>query len=250
MGGYDPTDVIGMSKSRSGGAASTVPMVTGQETPSPGPQANFKDPADSNRYLAQPYTVRFGVSSPNIGTEEGQYANFDAVAIIISMVEGVQIQRIVTIAQGVAISGTAQAVDVKIQDITSDSDIFGLPYTVFVQVVPGIRSGYAQPPTLEAFTSTINGADNVASGTITLNAGVAAVYPVPFNAGVISVEVVSPNGAPVVTHGTPNGNYKQYTASDGTVFGFEPLAPNSAFVTVTNTGGDAIDVTLTWGIEG
>jgi hypothetical protein len=267
MADFDPTDMMKMSRSRGGGASATVNMVTGQQSTSPGPSADFKEPQremqrDGSfvwklRSKAQPFTVRFSVKPPNIEsttvfTVEHEYANFDCVAIISYTVEGVTVRRVVTVANGVAISGTADSVNVSIQDITQTTSPQNIPYSVEVQIAPGIRSGYALPPTLEAFTCIVNSVDIIESGPITLVSGQSAVYPVPQQAGVISVEIVTQTNSVNVTMGTVNGAQKQYTVNPGENFGFIVMAPNSAFLTVTGLGTEGVDSihTATWGIEG
>ena len=253
MAHFDPTDMAMMSKSKGGGFSANVPMVTGQAQTSPGPSASFKD--EDGKLCAQAFTVRFGVLAPNIDSTlgEGEYANFDAVAIIKYTVEGVSIQRMITIAQGVAISGIADSVDVQFLDITPVSqDNIGINYQVFVQVAPGLRASYTLPPTLEAFTDIVNGAAVIKSGIVTVVAGGTARYPVPQRAGVISVEVVVSDQPVFVTMGSPNGDYKKYQVLPGANYGFIVLATNSAYVTITGNGAAeaSSNVTVTWGIEG
>lgn len=242
MADFDPTDMRKMSASKKGGNSARVPMKTGQEQTSPGPSMTFPH--------ASPFTVRFSVLPPNIDSTADAYGNFDCIADIRYTVEGNSVERQVTVANGVAISGTADSVNIDIQDITPGTDPQGVDYSVMVHVTPGIRSGYALPPTLEAFTSEVNGANVIESGPITVVS--TATYPVPQRAGVISVEVVVTGDVAGVdvTMGTPNGNFKKYHVSPGENFGFIVMAPNSAFLTITALGDTASDVTVTWGIEG
>lgn len=262
MSDFDPTDMMKMSRSKGGGASATVPMLTGQVSPSPGPSASFKEPQrvmnrDGSfswvqKEKAQPFTVRFSVKPPNIDSTADEYANFDCVADIRYTVEGVTVRRLVSIANGVAISGTADSVNVTIQDITSGADAQGIAYSIEVQIAPGIRSGYALPPTLEAFTSIVADVPTIESGPITLISGQTATYPVPQQAGVISVEIVVQTNSVNVSMGTPNGSLKKYTVNPGENFGFIVMAVNSAFLTITGLGTEGVSSvhTVTWGIEG
>ncbi len=253
---YDENDIHSdfrpSTKAPSGGVSAGVDLVTGQAEPSMGPQAWFKD--DNGVPDAKAYTVRFATQPPN--PPSGNPGFFDCVATVTSTVQGNAITRQMNVNQGAVITGEAESVNVNLQDITPQSgQPFGLPYRVTVIIAPGIRPNYTIPPTLEAFTDFVNGAPFVTSGTIVLNAGQGANYPVPPQAGVGSVEVLaadpaSPAGtvSAIVSMFSVLGTTKTYDPRSD--HGFIALAPNTTIVEVTNHGPTPIEVTVTFGIEG
>jgi hypothetical protein len=116
-------------------------------------------------------------------------------------------------------------------------------YTVTIQVAEGTRPNPEVPPTLLGASVAVD-----PDGVFTL--------PVPTNAGPNSVEVIaidSLTGAAasvLVTQAvTPTGgDSKQYDPNIN--FGFVDLLPNAQFVIVRELAGNAINLTITWGIDG
>jgi hypothetical protein len=272
---YDPSDphwdVKQDAASPSGGVSAGVDLVTGQETPSTGPQAWFKNEAGNP--IAQAYTVRFTVQSPSQGATP-QDNIFDCVATVIATVQGNQIQRRLTVGTGVAITGEAESVSVSLQDITPDAGQlvnqpgggtapFGNPYRVAVVIAPGVRANYTLPPTLEAFTDIVEGVASVQSGAITVAPALSPVlsYPIPQDAGINSVEVLAVTAGTALAAGSPlvyveagaTGLLESKRWDPTLNKGFIALPPNATelliFVNLQGLGAQAT-ITVTWGIEG
>ena len=169
-----------------------------------------------------------------------------------------------SVGQGTALSITLEAIDISLFDVSDTGEEVGasspgLPYRVAVHVAPGTRASYLQPPVLRAVTSFLNGAVGAFYGTIDLNGASTAVYPVPLNAGVDSVEILAvagPTGQPStevsVSCMAGGDTTKYWNASQRE--GFVKLPPGTTHVVLTNLtpSESAVTqvVTLTWGIEG
>lgn len=204
-------------------------------------QANFEKPGA--------YTVQFAVTPPDFQTNFAApgFGIYTAIAEISWRVEGGDVRRVVSVANGVSVSGVGQGVKVAIRDTTT----FGAPprdYTVFAQVAPGTRPSVQQPPTLLGFPTfqTIN----AGGGTATIN--------IPANAGVISSEV---SIGPVAIAGFPvigvlviqkNGGGQILKEYDPTVeSGFVPVAPGCTQIDIVNqNAANNYRIQVTFGIDG
>lgn len=264
LGVVNSSNPLYLSRALSGGWSATVPMMQGQAQPSPGPQAWFKsgerDPETNELLpLARTYTARFRVYPPPSTDNEGVLITaFDCVAWIKSVVAGNTITSKVSIGFETVITLTAESFSISIYDQTNP-EFFpdgAKTYYVAVQVVPGERASYGTPPTLEAFTDQIDGAGAKESGSITLIAtSGSARFPVPQDAGVVSVEVVAldatnPATATKVVVQAAAGAVVAKQWNPQINQGFVVLPPNTTYVIVENSSADAAFITLTWGIGG
>lgn len=194
------------------------------------------------------YTVQFGVEPAIDPATQLPYAS-DTQATISWSVAGNTVQRVVSVGNGVSVSGTGQAVTVVVRDVTVNTSApAGTKYNVSVQVSPGTRASNGHPAILISPLSRTQLAPAPGPGEF-------VIFDIPANSGVISVEVEA--GDPVVG-GTPmdvvisqfsGANvYKTYTYS-GPVF--VPVAPSATKLIISNqNAADAVDVSVTWGIDG
>lgn len=192
------------------------------------------------------YTVQFNPELPGDGN------GFSAYAFINWKVAGQMQPRIISIFQGASISGVCDAVDIRILDQSGDNA--GAPrsnngYKIIATLSKGTRPTIMQPPVLvTARTQTVAAAGSVHD------------FSVPQNAGVISVLItaVTGSGAHIDDEDwfaiarDPSATLlgEWYPAKTGAAF--LPLPPGTSTVRVVNnnSGGQSIDVTLQWGIEG
>lgn len=194
-------------------------LTPGQSTGSISMQAEFEsDPGN--------YTLQFNIEGP-----ENTGAHRRTVADIVWSVEGNSVTRTIDVVEGTTISGTAQAISVKIRD--ESVFVGGGAYVVSCQVTKGTRPSVQQPPYLSL--------DEFRVGP-----GAAQDFRlVPQNAGVISVLVtVSPFG---VGNPIPDDQDVQVCleSSGGTLMRYSPLVQNSwvplpsgtTFVTVKQAAG-------------
>lgn len=238
-------DAASLSQARSGGWSASVPMKIGQDEPQSGLNPTFP--------IADYYTVRFGVSAPPSGI-------FACTATIQWVVEGNIITRQVSVANGIAISGTGQSVDVKLLDVTSEvvGGVEGEDYSVSIQVSRGTRPIETAPPILQAELSaaelfTPPGPPIGGVGAILMPPGTLIAYDVPATAGVVAVEVsVSPALLNSFSVLQTNAAAFVFKATDPSVqTGFVALEPGATTVTVSNNDPtESAYVTVTWGIEG
>lgn len=259
------TDPVALSRARSGGWSSRVPIQQGQQQPSPGPQAWFRGDAEADgepRAIAQTYTIRFGVKAPSPGANATPLdASCRPVAVITNTVAGsAPITRKVSIGYGTAITLTCESATIGIWDETP-SDEYGssgpVEYAVDVQVSPGERAGYLTPPTYRGQTDVVNTAPSVEQGVVTLAAsGGAARYPIDPGAGAISVEILAVDVAdasvlPKVTVAAMVGSVTTLKIWNPAFDkGFILLPPGCTYIEVTNHSTDEAYVTTTFGIEG
>lgn len=228
----------------------------GQTTPNmvTGTSLNPTPPAQPNLQVADlepgEYTLQFQVvNAPADGN------GFAAQAIINWKVQGQQITRICSIYSGLAISGVAEAVDVKIQDTSVALGIVRVPpgvpavnYSISATLSKGTRPTVQQPPTLQTTPPTVIAA-----------AGGFIQVAVPQNVGAISVFVLVGNiqNAPAnefapgdievrMTNGTQNYGFQPLQQQ-----GWIPLPPGTTILTITNINASAsATVTTLFGIEG
>ena len=193
------------------------------------------------------YTVQLGLDD----TYEHQALEFTrARAEVLWSVKGNTIRRLVDCVSGTSVTGTAEAVAVKITDVSSFVGAAAAEYLVSIEVAKGTRPSVERPPTLTAATF---------SGQSVMVAGVGTTdVEVPQNAGVISVMVtVAPD-----TIGTAVGAYdvlvNQVNQAGNTLRTYDPrqtdwvpLAPGCT--TIVFTQGAAAPATrwsAIFGIDG
>lgn len=222
----------GIDSIGSGGWSSSGQLNMGNSVDQVSLQANFPK--------GDVYTVQFSVTPPSaVG---GVIPIPTTRATIMWSINGNFHSRVVDVGNGVSVSGVANAVKVNVQDLSPDPG--GSPqYGVDITVARGVRADTGNPPTL--FGERVTG---VAA------AGGAVTILVPINAGVISAEVTaSENGV-----GTPNvtvlqqGGTTQKSYDVGIVPAFVALRPGvvTQLRIVNHDPTNAVDITITWGIDG
>src|SRR5271165_1265351 len=94
------------------------------------------------------YTVQFHVEPPNDGD------GYLCLATITWKIKGMPLKRVITVGPGIAITGVAEAVDVKLQDMSflaggiGGARPTGQTYTVTITVSKGSRPTTMLPPVL------------------------------------------------------------------------------------------------------
>jgi hypothetical protein len=189
------------------------------------------------------YTIQFEVYPP----EDGK--GFAAYAIVSWKIDGQQITRKLTVFSGASISGVAEAVDVRIVDVSDIGRTSAPPLTYKVEatLAKGVRPTTMQPPTL-----------NTRSAVIFFNGPNSATYEIPKNAGVISALVLGSNVDNTVPPSTLELRASAVDAFSTTLqswfpiqnLGFIPLPGNATEVFLEYNGTGQFVVNITWGIEG
>ena len=231
---YDVIDNVveedSMAAKRSWSQSGTLQQGKGANIPV---QAQFIEPSA--------YTVQFAFDDSAVVTGQAR-----AQAEIDWSVDGNTVRRVVSIGNGVSVSGFGQAVSVVMRDLGQGGN--GDPYLVTCNINPGTRPSQNQPPFLEVYNE-----DGFAAP------GDDFIVQVPKNVGAISVFI------PIYTITPPVGEQEVLITQEipGTVLkgydpfkfpGFIPLSPNTDFVRITNlgTGGDPTILfpTVAFGIDG
>jgi len=226
-----------------------------------GLQANFLADRQDNPIPAKDYTIQFFVSQPStVGFINPQ-------AEISWSVEGNTIRRVVSVTNGVSVSGVGQAAKVVVRDQTPQGIggiTYGITYDVSVTIAPGSRPTTGQPPL-----------NNAASG-IVLGGGATVLTPfsvapgalgdidiaVPVNAGAISYYATAvPSDLSALTPGVA---FVQQVDSSNTprrindlaiTTGFIPLVPEAVALILINNyppgpGVPNLTMTVSFGIDG
>lgn len=197
------------------------------------------------------YTLQFAFSDPNgVGNILGGEV-VKAKATIIWKVSGIPVQRVVDCVNGLSITGTAESVDVTIQDassISAPSKLTAIEYTVAVTLGRGVRANTQQPPTFSPYTA------------IQLAPGASTTVDIPDNSGAISVHAgVSPItigsaiGAYDVLIGQVGGVSTLLSLCDPRQSDWVPLLPGSKKITLFASAAapaPGVQFNLSFGIDG
>ena len=210
--------------------------------------------ADFNQQVGY-YTVQFNVALP---------ANlvqlvFPRAELIWSVEGGGLIRRVINLGLGNSISGTGQAVRVRMFDYSiGPPGNPALDYEVSAQVTPGTRPTGARPPIL---TTRTTGPDPDVRGIApfyqVLNTATQLIA-VPQNSGVnaflaniaavaAGASVIPQNGVVgfILNNGFPIDIFN-YDGSDRWL----PMPPGATHILLDNQSGITIGLGVTWGIEG
>jgi len=192
---------------------------------------------------ASSYTVQFNLLNNAPGVQ--------AVALITWTVAGNFVTRRVTVGNGVSVTGTGQAVQVRVIDNSLVASA-GSKYNVSILVAPGVRGSSAEPPTLVV-------SDPIVGYAIPVAPGASHDFPVPLDAGVTQVYITVQGAldAGGVTLGTSEaqergGGLPFKSWDPGQTFFWVPVAPGTDTIRVT-TGATAVSTyafTCTLGIDG
>ena len=208
---------------------------------------------------ASEYTVSFGITPADSGDPQ---VDPNVRATVRWNINGVSIQRIVTIGQGTALSGSATGVSVDLQDFSiAEVHATTSEYIVTTMISPGTRPANSYPPTLIPIPAEESGTGTIDSfgGTYSLLGGQSVEVSVPINAGVRSYYISSGESssgninatvevAELDLAGTPLRSY--YLT--GSTNGFVAISNRTAKIYLGNIEALAsIEyASLTWGIEG
>lgn len=265
---------LAMARGYQGSQTVVVPGTTGVSATVPGNvqallSANFEEP--------DTYTVQFNIAAPSIlpiPTPTIAPANWPAssgiiqptatfqgircVAIVSWKVEGVQVKRVLDVSNGVSISGTAQSVDVQVQDVTySVAGTGAQAYTVSATVTRGVRASTSLPPVLYSSNLSIPGGGGGIVLPIGNIDGTLELLAFP-DAGIVSMEVVAVQTAPADNLPPADFWVSQYnglslvkTYAPLQISDFVKVVPGTTRVQLReNTAGTTVNATLSWGIDG
>ena len=214
-------------------------------TPGPaiGTQINFgqaKEPAGF-------YTIQFGLTSPPSGV--GITSACNAVATIVWKLGGNSIQRKVNVANGVTISGPAEAVELSIVDNTDIGLLTRQRYVVAALISPGTRPSSHYPP--RYFPGQFPQSAILAAGAMT------SAFPIPGDAGVTSL-IFGCSGVGVTLGPTVGALVVGFYDSNGNaIYSTDPITtplmivPSGAVsLQVFNVSANPVGVNWVYGIDG
>lgn len=236
---FENRDVMTIdNRTSQGGWSTSGSIVTGDPLNSAVKlQANFP--------TADNYSVQFSVESGN-----GFIVN--PAAEIVWNLEGNSVRRLVSVVNGLTVTGMAQGVNVRVFD---DNTLAGpsVVYRVGVQIAPGVRASVNQPPT---YVPNIPGV--FPFGQVVLVALSQIDVFLPINAGVISV-LCTAGGTPnpvVITEADIQVSHFASAGFSTKVYdprnaGFVPVGPDTAWIRIRNANAaNNYKVALTFGIDG
>jgi hypothetical protein len=190
-----------------------------------------------------PYTLQFSVDAENVPTD------VNPIAYIDWKVEGNWVHREITLISGTSISGTAEAVRVLIRDHQEAGA--GDEYRVSVQLAKGTRPNIQQPAMYarqsgELIPAAALGAAGVLDVPVPQGIGVVSIY-----ASVSHIVGAGPVLIPAQTViGLGLGSFGYTMQFDPTQPFWYPLPVTTGIVRFVNSNAFAVDVTITYGIDG
>lgn len=226
----DNTEIETMNERANGWAASGN-LVHKQPLTEVSLQVNFPE--------SRNYTAQFKLS--------GDLRNKKTVAEITWTVNGNPVRRLVTVADGVSVQGAAQAVSVKIKDVSTQALGVGVDpqYLAIVTVVPGTRGSTSNPPTLDDQDLTDIATTSSEPFEVPQAAGIVAVGVVVYNASGNAI----PDQEIQVVQVDAAGN--AISAYDPRQFFWVPLAAGCTLLIIRNRSAtDVLTVKPIWGIDG
>lgn len=246
---FENRDVMTIDNRTSQGGWSTSGFITSQDGENSAVKLQAIFPKADN------YSVQFSV-----GTGNGNLIN--PTAEIVWSLEGNSVRRLVSVINGLTVTGMAQGASVRVYDaVPTNMGPMGpqVTYPVGVQIAPGVRAAENQPPTLVISQAPeVPGANSMLFGQSILAAGTNIDVQLPIGAGIISAYcTVSGFGVPTVIteadiqvlHYNSGGfTLKSY---DPRLLGFVPLGPDTTTIRIANFSAAGIYlVSLTFGIDG
>jgi hypothetical protein len=198
----------------------------------------------------QTHTIQFNGADNNL---TGPVNALRTEAEIIWNVEGQPIRRVVSVLDGMAISGVAQGVWVNVRDVTPPNGVGEITYQVGLTVAPGVRGNTGQPPTLRLQS-------DAASGDSTnLAPGATGNWLIPAGVGALSAYITAfptPGSAPLADNDisilfrSANGTNQMHLGKDG-CFRYIPFTNQVQIIRIKNERavGDVFFTCLA-GIEG
>lgn len=239
---------------------------TGQLLSKAGLRVQMQDDFDGK---AQNFTVQFFINSrigyiapsvppnPIIPTPIA-VGNITPVGEILWTIGGNTQRRLVSIYDGSAITGVAEHFTINATDDTDLNDSSNQTlYDVTITAAGGVRGSTSLPPIYQTYITNTN-TGSIAFGNFSLAGAATLNVPIPRNAGITSVMVTASYPAIVLTGAefhfaqasTVAGILKEYNPMN---YGFVPLSPQAdtlLFVNFAASGGQIVDFSVTWGIDG
>lgn len=208
-------------------------------------QVGFYNPMDNRQRPAGLYTVQFNVAVRGVPLPIYQFPN--PTATVNFMTEGNSVQRRVSVANGMSLTGACDTVLVSVVDDT-DITVFGpapppQDYDITISVTPYPRPSSGAPPSLRG-----------TPGTVTVAGGATLLVPVPIDSGVNSILVFASGtgGAiPFVEQRLP-GIVVPTLASWTPDNRFMPMVPQAGEVALLNLGPPASTAyySVLFGVDG
>lgn len=137
------------------------------------------------------YTVQFNLTGPDINPSSTLIRK--AEAVVTWSIAGLFVSRRVSCVNGISITGTAEAVSVKVVDASLLLDAYPRdPYLVSIQATKGTRPSIQQPPTLDTPSVSLD-AGPVVSGDILIpqDAGAVSLFTTVTAASALTPEQVT-----------------------------------------------------------
>lgn len=237
---------------------STTGRLITRNADNPSPSSFVGLQVDFQNKHTEYYTVQFSISGPIEPIDPGvDDISIRGVAEIIWTVAGNNIRRLVTVTNGMSISGLGRAVFVRVSDDSiNTSGVRFKEYDVGILIAPGTRPtfGASQPPIYMPRDILVVDVLPVPPP-YTIPTGATANIPVPENAGVNSVYLALRPGANTLNLRNvlieflgPSG---PISVTDGDICNrFVPVPPGTTIIAVSNADPDFIEITQIFGIEG
>ncbi len=210
-------------------------------------QANFL-PEVGRHDPSKNYTVQFTVGpTKNPVTKQIISVGVNAIAEIKWSVEGNDVRRLVSVANGVSLTGVGEAVRVAVFDRSIGGLVIPADYDVSITVAPGSRPSLNKPVTLASLNGTSFG--------YSLLAGTSQVIAIPQDAGIISTYVTVADTtavkAPIANQAAQvavGGSDQLYDPRD---FTWVPIVPGALNMTLfNNSAAQSMLFNVTFGIDG
>lgn len=221
-----------------------------------GTQANFLE-RDNNQAPSKNYTVQFSVGVPK--NADGSIAStyfINPVGEIKWSVEGGDVRRVVSVSNGLSITGVGEGVKVVIRDKTPVGIAVLVSYDVGITIAPGSRASENQPPT---YCPTLNSTE----GMVIVPSASTFDVLIPENAGVISAYITAIKTNLVSPLAPLNARVDQVDAAGVIVRAYDPnsqypttfvpIMPTARkLVLANNLAGESNDIAfaVTFGIDG
>jgi len=180
------------------------------------------------------YTIEFS-------KRDGQGST--TLAEIVWSVEGNSVRRVVDVFNGQSVTGVGQGVRIRIFDNTVDKP--ASTYTVSVQVAPGTRGTFVNPPYREAGFATIAGGAIFVLTDIPLDTGIHSIAILISSAGGVPI----PDQSLQIKHIDSSGptTLRQY---DPRQWFWVPIAPGTDRIGIENFNAFPVNFSITLGVDG
>lgn len=231
----------------SGGWSATGTMTNDGKSHAAHLQVDFLK-KDTNRNPSKNYTVQFSVGPTKLSNKSLLPVPVNPVAEIKWSVEGNDVRRLVSVVNGLSVTGVGEAIKVSVSDDSPQDTNFVVNYDVSINVAPGSRPSINQPPTLIDHSGNNFFLQAVAGGAskdviIPQDAGVISSYVTVYSAGGVPI---AENAAEVTLKNVFSVGQKSYDPRIGWV----SMIPGAAILTLTNRSGVDQFYTVTFGIDG